>query len=121
MNEQWSQAVTKLIDLTEAGALNWRPDEELAQKRRAGTKDEIISPAFVSRVEDRRIAVYEYRYSSESSYGIEWDSDTAIEFIDETDNCLLLWPSVPEAVELLEAIRLRVVDADGFLQRLLAK
>lgn len=115
-DEDWTLAVKKLIALTESGELTW----ERCPHPPPRTED-IQGEAFLGVVETRMILVYEYRYRQfvdEERY--VWETDVAIEFVNDEVQIQWRWPVTPHNWRLLDAIRSQVAQAPEFLRSFLA-
>jgi hypothetical protein len=120
MADKWDDATRKLIELTKSGQLDWEPDDEIPERRKASSPT--VGPAYVTELNGKRIAVYEART-------VVWDDDgtmipytgthVVVEFVDEHGNSEWRWPSAKGKYELLELIRYQCSDAENFLAKLL--
>lgn len=119
--DRWELAVEKLADMTRRGELTWKPTRSITPPDAADAN--LIGPAFVTCVNNKHIAVYEYRYkyfTGEDEW--HWEPETAIQFVDSnTFATEWLWPSPRGREQLLDAIRYEHVGAGAFLDGLLSK
>ena len=117
MPDDWKRATERLARLTVESRLEWVPFYEL----KARGEEKITEPVFLT-VNDRRVAVYEYRYryfTDEEKW--EWDNEVAIEFVNENLDLEYRWPQVAGRLQLLDVIRYQVSNADKFLKEFLAE
>jgi len=120
---EWEQAVHRLIMLTQSGELKWQIHPQTKSQR-----ENVEGEVYVANVHGRSIAVYEYRfqyYDEEPGTGSSggWDtrSEVAIEFVDSSGVLQYRWPATPGRRPLLDAIQCAVSDADHFLKQLLGQ
>lgn len=110
---RWDDAVEKLIRLTESGELQWRmcnlPLRPLIQA--------FVGPQYVTDVESRRVAIYEYSFPTDSDeFGRYMDSSSRVEFVDSQGEVVWVWPvSRAGKYVLLQAVRYQSMSADKFL------
>jgi hypothetical protein len=117
---RWTDAVSKLIELTKAGGLEWvKPSETMRFTR--FSRDVNGIPYFTT-FQDKHLVVYEARYSS-------WDEDSetsystygaVLEFVEMDGQLEFAWPVPSELVQdLLQQVRYRTSGASSFLDKLL--
>lgn len=116
-DQDWAPAVKKLVALTESGKLTWERVTEFPPRA-----EEIAGNAFCARVQDRWIAVFEYRFrdfTDEDTY--VWETDVAIEFIDDERKVQWRWPATAYRWPLIHGIRSQLARAPEFLREFLAE
>jgi hypothetical protein len=117
----WDAATDRVIELTESGEIRWQPLQRIPSASQHGNSSELIPPAFVAVVQEKRLAVYEYRfqfYTDADEW--HWETEVAIVFVNEDDHIEWEWPSPRRRRALLEAIRYQHSGAESFLDKLLA-
>jgi|GEM_PF-2290092 len=121
MADDWDRAVRKLIELTEAGSIRWETVPRLGGDRDRNLQQ--IGPAYVSTVNGRRIAVYEFQELSwveELEKMMPGASKVAVEFVNEALEPIWKWPAPDFRWELLDSIRYQQADGNEFLKSFLA-
>ena len=127
MADQWEEATTKLIELTEQGVIHWSIDARLPERRnetfeRTGRDVRVEGPVHVAEVNGKRLAVYEIRTLDLDEDGRVrgcLGTNVVIEFINPDLETEWSWPSPMNRYELLESIRFQQSNAKGFLMELL--
>lgn len=117
-DDRWDEATDRLIELTERRELEWE-DVELPKRP---LMDGFVGPQHVAEIEGRRVAVYEKSYKVYDGENDRFHPSTSviIEFVDEKLGPGWVWPvRTWKRSELLDAIRNRWADGDGFLRTLL--
>ncbi len=120
-SETWVAAISKLLRLTQEGRLAWKsvspeflpPDEE-------------AEFAYVTEHLGKRIRIYEVRrkvpvrrgYATGVFENSEWDRAVKLEFVDESDRPLYSPGYVEGLADLLDAVRYKTTNIDGFLEKL---
>jgi hypothetical protein len=118
--KSWDSATDKLIELTESGRIRWEPAHQMPSASDHGNASELVGPAYVATVEEKRVAVYEYRYRLYTDADEwHWSTEIAVGFVDNNDQMEWEWPSPRRRSALLDAIRYQQSGAEQFLDRLL--
>jgi hypothetical protein len=121
MPDDWERATERLARLTVERRLEW----ESTYERMSRDDMRVIEPVFMTTVNDRRVAVYEYQYqyfTDEDEW--KWKNEVVVEFVHCVNGNWDLeyrWPQVAGRLQLLEAIRYQVSNADKFLKEFLAE
>lgn len=114
MVDRWRLAVQKLTDLTRSGDLKWKASHEFCRHRQRDL--DCVGPAFLAKVNDKDIALYEFRYKDQNEPNdMSWNTGIAIEFIDPNYEPEWVWPGVDEHYALLDEVRKQTSHANEFL------
>jgi hypothetical protein len=116
--DEWEQAVQRMIELTESRHLNWRVLSQAKNQRK-----DVEGDVYAALVRGRCIAVYEYRFSffDEDIGNDDIRNEVAIEFIEESGGLQYRWPAVAGRRQLLDAIRCIVAGAEEFIRSFLSE
>jgi hypothetical protein len=111
----WDPAVEKLIEHTLSNRITWNPHPGLSSQR-----DEVKGEVYTARVQERLVAVYEYRFRSYDDLDAwDWTDDVAIEFITHDGTLEWRWPQSAHRWRLLDSIRYQRSQAGSFLESFL--
>ena len=133
-NEQFIDAVVKLIKLTQQGTLRWsaqKPRDSL--NRDSGV---IVDVVYIADYGVKRLGLYESRYKVEAAasgslsaafdwrgmLGVSypyWTSKVILEIIDDTGKSLWTFPDVSGLGDLLNAVKYQVAGVKGLLDNIL--
>jgi len=115
---EWEQAAQRLIKLTQSQQLQWQADPRIKIRQ-----ENIQGDAYCAVVEERRIAVYEYKYQyyDDDLGGWDWRNEVGVEFVGSEGGLEYRWPAIPSRWQLLDAIRCVISGAQDFLKRFLAQ
>lgn len=113
-DKQWTDAVQKLFEQTNAGLLKWTVSPEIM-------RPDVVGHVFTTRARDRVIAIYEFEYPWYNPDTDETITDTnvAVEFIDQAGNLEYRWPKTRFHWALLEKVRFSVTAVQSFLDEFL--
>jgi hypothetical protein len=115
------KAVTKLIQLTQEGAIRWTLSKE-NRKITQGTEN-VVDLAYITVYEGQRLRLYELKYRDYfDEFQFTWGSQATLELIDDQGNAEWTFPPNNRAIsDLLEAVQYQTSGVDEFIDRLLSK
>lgn len=120
MDKRWDEATEKLVQLTEFGEITWKAVDDVPCWH--GNDARLRGRAYLTTVQNRRIAVYEYefRYYTDADEW-HWETEVAIAFVDASYQPEWIWPSPRARWKLLDVIRYRMAKADRFFEEFLTR
>ncbi|HEY9160954.1 MAG TPA: hypothetical protein VIS94_07710 [Desulfomonilia bacterium] len=112
--------IAYLIELTQKGKLNWErhdPPDSIVTSH-----DNIVDFVYQTTFENKELRIYEERYKywyDEDKWN--WDSRVILDFADDYGRSVWKFPSLPGLWDLLESVKYREVDVDGFVSDIINK
>lgn len=108
------ELVDHLTELTQTGGITWERQD--APNTLVSTENK-VDFIYLTNYQDRTIRAYEktYKYfTDEIQY--HWSNQMIIEFVDEYGGSLWQFPKTSNAWDLLNAIKYKDANVDGFLK-----
>lgn len=117
--KQTAEIVDKLIELTQHNQIKWEAIDPEPYMKDPNSRVDLI---YVAKHLGRRIRLYQQHYKyyfDEDKY--VWDEQINIEFIDDYDNSLGMFPKTPNANDLFKAIQYQNPLVNSFYNDLFGK
>ncbi|GAA0429486.1 hypothetical protein ACFOY5_16885 [Massilia aurea] len=118
-DDKLEQAVFQIFQMTHMGNLAWSRRD--APRSIWGGTDLVISAYFETELKGQRLALFQERYRQ---YHGELDSErwterTVLAMLDRYDQVQFEFPQSSQVWDLLETVKYKTSNVDGFLQSLL--
>ena len=111
--EQISKIVSKLINDTRSGILEWR-ESDVGFELDAGEK--IVGKAYFTELNNRFLRIYKYKYKSYLDIDKwSWGEGYKLEFTDINGNSEWKFPSANSIADLYDSVTYQISDVDNFL------
>ena len=115
-----TKSLAALLQQTQDGSLTWEAGDPPRSLNL--TTSDIIDIVYVSTKGDRRLRLYPFKtkdYYDEDLY--HWQDGVILEVSDESVSSWWQFPSNPIIWDLLEAVRFKTVEVEGFIDGLISE
>lgn len=120
-NDRIEEAVLKIFRLTHMDRINWH--RASPPRNLSGGTDSYFASYFEAEYDGQKLALFQERYQHfiEQIEDVRWTERVGLVLLSPDGQVLFEFPSNREVYDLLEAVRYKTSNIDGFLNNLLGK
>ena len=114
-----TKSIATLLQQTQDGSLTWeagRPPRSLSMPT-----DKIIDIVYVSTKGERCLRLYPFKTKDYDGDLYHWEDGVTLEVSDESESSWWQFPHNPIIWDLLEAVRFKTVEVEGFIDGLISE